>query len=38
MEEKVSYAIVGLFVLLLGFALIAIVLWLSSGAFSPGGL
>lgn len=34
MEEKVSYAIVGLFVLLLGFALIAIVLWLSSGAFS----
>lgn len=34
MEEKVNYAVVGLFVLLLGFALIAIVLWLGSGGFT----
>jgi phospholipid/cholesterol/gamma-HCH transport system substrate-binding protein len=31
MEEKVNFAVVGVFVLLLGFALITGVLWLSSG-------
>lgn len=31
MEEKVNYAVVGLFVLVLGGALIAIILWLSAG-------
>lgn len=31
MEEKVNFAVVGIFVLLLGTALIASVLWLSSG-------
>ncbi|MEM7020310.1 MAG: MlaD family protein [Pseudomonadota bacterium] len=30
-ESKVNYALVGLFVSLLGFALVAVVLWLSSG-------
>jgi phospholipid/cholesterol/gamma-HCH transport system substrate-binding protein len=36
MEERVSYAVVGFFVLVLGLALVAIVLWLSSGLlFQP---
>lgn len=34
MEEKVNYAVVGLFVLVLGGALIAITLWLSVGGLS----
>jgi phospholipid/cholesterol/gamma-HCH transport system substrate-binding protein len=36
MEERVSYALVGLFVVLLGAAFVAVVLWLSAGAvFQP---
>ncbi|MDE2089916.1 MAG: MCE family protein, partial [Gammaproteobacteria bacterium] len=34
METKVNYAVVGLFVLVLGAALIGIVLWLSAGNFN----
>lgn len=34
METKVNYALVGLFMLLLGAALIGVVLWLSAGNFS----